>query len=186
MPSSEGPSREAAGLRRLYIEFSSDGLVGHNPPVGVVLSDDAGEFTWNAAEGTGMGTWRWNSCCGDGGVLGPMPRQDWKLYMKVTLREKEFDKIIFASQDDVAGDIELLPPGGFTPEIDELQEQTEVTAPGTANEKTHTWHFKLSAFTTSDFCSSLDDTPCACETNAECARIRSFRPPPPRPSAAAL
>ena len=167
----DGPSPAAVGLRRITIEFTSDGLTGHNPPVGVVISDDNDEFTWNQGDGTGKGAWRWNDCCGDGGVLGPMPRQDWKLYMKVTRREKKFDKIIFASQDDVADDIEMLPPGGFTPEIDELQEQTEGT---------HTWHFKLSAFTTSDFCTSLNDSPCACETNAECAHM-PLSPPRPAP-----
>ena len=90
---------------RLVMNVTSSGLAGSN--AAIIRSDEQHESTWNAADGTGSLSWRWESCCGDGLVLGPMPTANFSLRLHAS-EWRGLESVRLASYDDNARDLEFV------------------------------------------------------------------------------
>lgn len=122
----------------------------------VVLSDDGREFIWDQATGIGQANWNWVSCCTDGGVLGPLPSSDFFIEFTMRSRHSNFKDLEFATFNSATSTVDsrVIPFDDLTLYTDPLSSRS--------------WEFRLTGFTTEDFCASF--TSCGeCTVQPQCA-----------------
>lgn len=141
------PNSGQTGGDTLSVDITSTGIPGAR----VILSDDAGEVTWDTATGVGSATWGWSECCTDGAVIGPLPRSGFTLDLTADRAGSSITDVEFITLDPAAG------PG-----------QVARRTYSFASLQSSTRFARLSGFTTAEFCASFS-TCGECALQSQCA-----------------